>query len=56
VIVAQSGSDYYALTNAAANTNFLAGTSVTVQNDKVVASGVTDAMLWTAESALSICI
>ncbi|MFY9188067.1 MAG: metallophosphoesterase, partial [bacterium] len=38
VIVAQSGSDYYALTNATASSNFLAATSVKVQNDAVVAS------------------
>ena len=34
-----------------ASSNFLAATSVTVQNDAVVANDVTDAMLWTAESA-----
>ena len=49
VIVAETGGKNYALKNAVANTNYLAGTVVTVENDEIEESEVTPSMLWKAE-------
>jgi hypothetical protein len=50
LIVAETSSgNRYALTNNVASGSYMAGTMVTVQGNEVVASGVTEAMLWRAE-------
>lgn len=51
VIVAESDDTNYALTNAAAAGDYLAGTPVTVEDNMVSADSVNDNMLWTAEQA-----